>query len=146
MTQEAEPAIHQEGGCQCGAVRYRTSGSPIRAMACHCSTCKLRTGAAYGIGVYYQDGDVDIFQGKMAKYRFESDTSGRWIENEFCIQCGSTVSWTLEMRPGLRAIAGGSFDNPNWYDIEGHIWIRSARSDMCYPDGMLVCEEALKAP
>jgi hypothetical protein len=146
MTQEAEDASCQEGGCQCGAVRYRTSGTPVRAMACHCTTCKLRTGAAYGIGVYYQENDVEFFQGRIAKYRFESDTSGRWIQNEFCSACGATVSLTLEMQPGLRAIAGGSFDNPKWYEIEAHIWARSARKDMCYPEEMLVCEEALKAP
>lgn len=46
-------------------------------------------------------------------------------------------------RPGLLAIAGGSFDNPDWYRIEAHIWTRSARSDIQYPEGMHVCEEVL---
>ena len=69
--------------------------------------------------------------------------SGRWIRNEFCPQCGTTVSWTLEMRPGLRAIAGGSLDDPNWYTIAAHIWTRSARPDMCYPDHVEVHEQAL---
>ena len=143
MSDVASKISTQEGGCQCGAVRYRTTSNPVRAMACHCKTCKLRTGAPYGIGVYYQQNDVDIFQGELAKFRFESDTTGRWIQNEFCTQCGSTISWTLEMRPGLRAIAGGSFDNPNWYDIEAHIWTRSARSDMCYPKEVGQYEQAL---
>jgi len=47
------------------------------------------------------------------------------------------------MRPGLRAIAGGSYDNPDWYALDAHIWARSARSDMCYPKDMTVCEQAL---
>jgi len=143
MSQEANPAAQQEGGCQCGAVRFCTVGVPVRALACHCTACKLRTGAAYGIGVYYNESDIEFHQGEMSKYRFSSDTSGRWIQNEFCTQCGSTVTWTLEMRPGLRAIAGGSFDNPGWYELNAHVWARSARNDMCYPDGMLVCEEVL---
>ena len=143
MTQDANACTEQGGGCQCGAVRYRTKDKPIRAMACHCTTCKLRTGAPYGIGIYYNENDVEFLQGEMSKFRFESDTTGRWIQNEFCTQCGSTVTWTLEMRPGLRALAGGSFDNPNWYDLEAHIWTRSARSDMRYPEGMLVCANAL---
>lgn len=143
MTHEANAGNHQEGGCQCGAVRFRTSNTPIRAMACHCTTCKLRTGAPYGIGVYFNEGEVEFLQGETSKYSFNADTTGRWIQNEFCNQCGSTVSWTLEMRPGLRAIAGGSFDNPNWYEVEAHIWTRSARDDMCYPDSMHTCEKAL---
>ena len=32
---------------------------------------------------------------------------------EFCLNCGGTVTWTAEALPGLRAIAGGSFDDPN---------------------------------
>jgi len=98
-----------KGGCQCGAVRFTTTGEPIRAMACHCTGCKLRTGAPYGIGVYFEDSAVVIEGGELATFQFNSDTTGRWIQNEFCTQCGSTVSWTLEMRPGLRAIAGGSY-------------------------------------
>ncbi|NKB77535.1 MAG: GFA family protein [Gammaproteobacteria bacterium] len=134
---------YEQGGCQCGAVRYRTTDRPIRAMACHCVTCKLRTGAPYGVGVYFEEKDVEFIQGEMSVYEFASDTSGRWIRNEFCHHCSTTLSWTLEMRPGLRAMAGGTFDNPDWYRIESHIWTRSARSDMCYPDGMAVHERAL---
>lgn len=135
--------MQQSGGCQCGAVRFVTTGEPVRAMACHCTTCKLRSGAAYGIGVYFEESAVEFLQGDMSHYQFESDTTGRWIRNEFCSQCGSAVTWTLEMRPGMRAIAGGSYDDPDWYKIAAHIWTRSARSDMLYPQDMNVCEEAL---
>ncbi len=133
-----------QGGCQCGAVRFTVSGEPVRAMACHCTSCKLRTGAPYGIGVYMQDEQIEFEGEPMLKYRYESDTTGRWIQNEFCSKCGSTITWTLEMRPGLRAIAGGSFDNPDWYSLIAHIWTRSARTDMRYPDDMPVHEKALE--
>ena len=135
--------IKNRGGCQCGAVKFVTTGEPVRAMACHCANCKLRTGAPYGIGVYFEDSAVEFESGELAQYKYTSDTSGRWIQNEFCTQCGTTVSWTLEMRPGLRAVAGGSYDDPDWYKLEAHIWARSARSDMCYPDDMKVCEKVL---
>jgi len=133
----------QAGGCQCGAVRFRTTDTPVRAMACHCTTCKQRTGAPYGIGVYFKESEVEILQGELKLFEFHSDTTGRWIRNEFCAVCGSAVSWTLEMRPGLRAIAGGSYDDPDWFTVEAHIWARSARSDMRYPDGVPVHDKAL---
>ncbi|MFK7992744.1 MAG: GFA family protein [Granulosicoccus sp.] len=135
--------MRHEGGCQCGEVRFVTTHTPVRAMACHCTSCKLRSGSPYGVGVYFNDEEVSFNDGKRGIYRFHSSTSNRWIQNEFCICCGSTVSWTLEMRPGLRAIAGGSYDNPDWYALVAHIWTESARSDMCYPDGMKVCKAAL---
>ncbi len=136
--------MKMHGGCQCGAIRFSTSDTPVRTIACHCTTCKLRSGSPYGVGVYFNDKDVEITQGDIHTFEFRSDTTGRWIKNEFCPSCGSCISWTLEMRPGLRAVAGGSFDNPNWYEIEAHIWTRSARSDMRYPDGMLIHEESLQ--
>lgn len=135
--------MKQQGGCQCGAVRYSTAGTPVRAMACHCTACKLRTGSAYGLGVYFAESDVQIEQGDLKTYRFESDTTGRWLQNEFCTNCGCTVFWTTEMRPGLPAIAGGTFDDPDWFSIEAHIWTRSARADMCFPDGMPCHKHAL---
>lgn len=135
------PDTLHEGGCQCGAVRYRATAAPKRVVACHCTTCKRRTGAAYGIGVYFDDADVQFNDGELSSYEFHSDTSGRWLRNEFCMRCGTTVTWTLEMRPGMRAIAGGTFDDPQWFDVAAHIWTRSARRDMCYPADMPVYEK-----
>lgn len=133
----------QQGGCQCGAVRFRTSNQPVRVIACHCGTCKQRTGGAYGIGVYLKEEDIEFIQGEMRSFEFHSSESGRWLRNEFCPKCGSTVTWTLEMRPGLRAIAGGNYDDPNWFSIQAHIWTESARSDSRYPDSMDIHEKAL---
>ena len=42
-----------EGGCVCGAVRYRAEGMPLRVTACHCTMCQRRTGSAFGVGAYY---------------------------------------------------------------------------------------------
>ena len=133
--------IHK-GGCLCGAVRFHTSDKPLVVMACHCTACKQRTGAAYGLGVYFNDEDVEFINGATQIFQFDSDESGRWLRTEFCGSCGSTVSWTLEKRPGMRGIAGGSYDDPNWFKVEAHIWTRSARSDMCYPDHITIHEEA----
>lgn len=135
-----------EGGCQCGAVRFKTSDMPARVIACHCKTCKQRTGAPYGIGVYFDDSEVEFTQGEMRSFEFHSEESGRWLRNEFCENCGATVSWTLELRPGVRGMAGGCFDDPSWFKISAHIWTESARADMCYPDDVEVHEKALPVP
>jgi hypothetical protein len=132
-----------EGGCQCGAVRYVTSAEPQRAIACHCSSCKQRTGALYGMGVYFLDTDVQFNDGELRSYGFNSDTSDRWFNNEFCVRCGTVITWTLEMRPGVRGIAGGSFDDPNWFNVDVHIWTRSARPDMRYPGDIELHEKSI---
>jgi hypothetical protein len=133
----------KEGGCQCGAVRFRTSDQPARVIGCHCRTCKQRTGAAYGIGVYFNEDDVEFLQGELETFEFHSSESGRWLRNEFCANCGATVSWTLEMRPGVRGISGGNYDDPDWFNISAHIWTSAARSDMAYADTVEIHEQAL---
>ena len=44
-----------EGGCLCGAVRYRVEGNPDETEGvgiCHCRFCKRRTGSAFGTQVF----------------------------------------------------------------------------------------------
>jgi len=69
---------------QCGAVRFRASDQTLRVIACHCTTCKQRTGGAYGIGVYFNDEDIEFTQGATRSFEFRSDESDRLLRNEFC--------------------------------------------------------------
>jgi len=116
--------IH-EGGCFCGANRYRVRGKPTRATACSCVWCRKRTGSAFGISVYFAEDDVEFTKESLARYRLTSD-AGRWIEQEFCTICGTALTWTLEFLPGQRGIAGGSFDDPTfWYKIQRYVFARS---------------------
>lgn len=125
-----------EGGCACGAVRYRVKNDPVRTGVCHCTFCQRRTGSAFGISVYFREDDVEITQGKLKAYEHRSDESGRLLRMEFCPECGTTVTWTVELLPGGRAIAGGTFDDPNWLRIERHTWTRSAHRWMAIPPGV----------
>jgi hypothetical protein len=136
---------HKEGGCQCGAVRFRTTNQPKRVVGCHCQTCKQRTGSVYGVGVYLAEEEVEFLSGELRSFEFHSSASGRWLRNEFCVNCATAVTWTLELRPGLRGMAGGAYDDPNWFVIGAHIWTSAARSDMCYADHVEVFEEAIPA-
>ena len=118
-------AVH-EGGCACGAVRYRVRNAPFRTSVCHCRSCQRRTGSAFGVGIYFRQEDFALLRGELKSYEYRSDESHRWLRMEFCPNCGTTVSWTAEAFPGGRAVAGGTFDDPDWVRIERHVWTRSA--------------------
>lgn len=136
----------REGGCLCGAVRYRANGEPLRAGACHCTFCQRRTGSAFGLSVYFKDEQVTILRGATKTYEHRSDETGRWFKLEFCPDCGTTVMWTLEALPGARGIAGGTFDDPRSLPIKRHIWMRSAHTWMAPPADAEVFPEAPPLP
>jgi hypothetical protein len=122
-----------EGGCLCGGVRYKTFGAPLLATVCHCTFCQRRTGSAFSEPVMFKEENVAFSGSPRVTYEHRSDESGRWLRMEFCPRCGTTVGWTVERRPGVRGIAGGSFDDPDWVRITRHIWTRSAQHWIVMP-------------
>jgi hypothetical protein len=135
-----------EGGCLCRAVRFRVRGQPARSSACHCSFCQQRTGSAFGVGAYFNEDAVESLTGERRSYEHRSDETGRWLRIEFCVVCGSTVSWTVEALPGIRAFAGGSFDDPKWFRIARHSWLRSAHPWFRPPEGVETSEKGTLPP
>jgi hypothetical protein len=70
----------REGGCLCGAVRYRVVGEPLAAGVCHCNFCKRGTGSAFRAGAYFDDAAITITSGVLKAYEYRSDESKRWIK------------------------------------------------------------------
>jgi hypothetical protein len=59
-----------EGGCLCGAIRYRATGAPYNITYCHCRTCRRASGAAF-----------------VSRARFSCSELGFyvWSANPFCL-------------------------------------------------------------
>lgn len=128
-----------EGGCVCGAVRYATTGEPLRVTVCHCTWCQRRTGTAFAVEPVFEEAQVTL-EGELKRYRHVSDESGRWLDQHFCPACGTNIGLTLEWRPGVRIIDAGTFDDPSWIRADRHrfrhIFLRSAQAWSEVPDGV----------
>ena len=135
-----------EGGCICGAIRYKVVGQPFRTVVCHCAFCQRRTGSAFFLSVWFNEKDVQISGETLRSYEHRSDESNRWLRLQFCSTCGCAVTHTAEWLPGARAIAGGTFDDRDWFKIERHIWIRSAQKWVIVPPDVPVFPKAAPAP
>ncbi len=131
-----------EGGCLCGKVRYRVVGTPRGTGVCHCTICKRRTGSAFGVNAYFDEASVQVTSGALKTYEYRSDESNRWIRNEFCPNCGITVTYTVEFAPGARGIPLGTFDDPNWLKPSNHVYTRSALDWVVLPSDVEVFEGA----
>lgn len=106
-----------EGGCLCGAIRYRASVAPMRAVLCHCAMCRKHTGAPVASFVHFA---VDKFTWlKQQPKRFRSS---EFAERGFCPQCGSTVTMHEEILRDRVQVAIGSLDQPDRVSISDHVW------------------------
>lgn len=126
-----------EGGCLCGAIRYRVRGVPSEAFVCHCTFCQRRSGSAFAIEVFFPNEQVEFLGDKPSTYTHHSDASGRWLEVEFCARCGTAVGLRAERRSGQRAIMGGTFDDPQWFKIRRHTWTKSKQCWVEIPHDVL---------
>ena len=134
-----------EGGCLCGAVRYRVEGEPLRASVCNCTHCQRRTGSAFGFGAYFKAEQVKL-SGTLNAYQHHSDESGRWLRFEFCPACGTQVTWTLEAMPGMRAVGVGTLDDPKSAKPMRFGWFRSAHPWVRPPEGVEIVQTSALPP
>ena len=116
---------HYTAGCLCGSVRVVAIGRPYRVGICHCLDCRKHHGALFHASAIFPAAAVAI----TGAYRSFGDRS-------FCPTCGTTVSHTAELRPGMRTIAAGTFDDPTWFKIDRHIWVQSKLPWVTIPDNV----------
>lgn len=105
-----------EGGCACGAVRFRVDGRPIRAGLCHCMVCRKAHAAAFNPFVIYDRGQVAL-TGELQRWR-----SSAHYERCFCPACGSRVYGGYVDGPEIE-LSLGSFDAPGQVEPQYESWI-----------------------
>jgi hypothetical protein len=106
-----------EGGCQCGAVRYRVTGDPVMTAICHCTMCRRAHAAPAVAWAMFQEGQVAFVKGTPSLYASSPDA-----RRGFCPKCGTQLSFTAEFIPGLIDITVGSLDRPEAVTPSLHYW------------------------
>jgi len=114
-----------EGGCLCGAVRYRSAAEPVMVGVCHCRNCQKQAGSAFSIIVAVPADSLAV-QGETKTYVDHGD-SGNTVLRIFCPQCGSPVISDVQSpaSASLRFIKAGTLDDPSWLAPGLHFWCRS---------------------
>ena len=59
-------AADLEGGCACGAVRYRLASAPMFVHCCHCRDCQRQTGSAFVLNALIEADRVTLVSGNPA--------------------------------------------------------------------------------
>lgn len=110
-------------------------------LACHCDSCKKRTGSNYGFSVMCDNATVEAFTGETKTYTRDGD-SGKEVKYEFCPKCATTVRWHVALVPNRQVFALGAFDHPQMFEVVGEMY-----TDDALPNALLGFELSCpKAP
>ncbi|MDD9977587.1 MAG: GFA family protein [Boseongicola sp.] len=120
-----------KASCQCGALVAEAVEAPDFVVACNCVACQKRTGSPFGAAAYFGKTVFNVTgEPKTWSRRAES---GRKLENHFCETCGSTLYWTLEMRPDHVGVPIGNFDSDSPTPIRA-IWMQEKHDWVSFPE------------
>ena len=84
----------------------------MRVSACHCLSCKRRSGSAFSWNAHFEAAKVTA-KGEARSWARISD-EGRWATFHFCPTCGATVHYEIEARPGIVSVPAGGFADPHF--------------------------------
>jgi hypothetical protein len=118
--EQRESEMEWTGGCLCGAVRYRATVDPIRAVNCHCGMCRRASGAASLTHVHFRIEAFAWIQGEPTRYRSSAEA-----ERGFCDRCGSTLTMHETVLDDRVQVALGSLDRPEGVRPDDHVWTKS---------------------
>jgi hypothetical protein len=112
------------GGCLCGAVRYKVSADMIFSGKCYCEDCRKTSGSGHG-SIYAVPEPSVAVTGKLTEFK-KKGGSGQSITRRFCPVCGSRISATADVMPGVMMITASSLDNPESFVSQMSIYTSRA--------------------
>lgn len=113
-----------EGGCNCGAIRYRIDGAPLAVAACHCTRCRRQSGSVYSVNLIVSPAAMTI-EGVPQVFEDTDTGSGMPVLREFCGACGSPIRSVIGASPDVVAVKAGTLDDPDPYAPGLHVFTRS---------------------
>ncbi|HEU5213510.1 MAG TPA: GFA family protein [Gaiellaceae bacterium] len=112
-----------DGGCSCGAVRYRMNGEPLVVHCCHCLNCQRQTGSAFVVNVLIEADRVELLSGEPRPVAVRRDDGS--AQRIFrCPECEVAV-FSEYGRPEVLFVRAGTLDDPSAVAPDVHIYTRS---------------------
>ena len=124
-----------EGGCTCGAVRYRLGDAPMFVHCCHCTSCQTETGSAFVLNALIESDRVETLAGAPEPVMTPSE-SGRGQQIWRCPDCRVAL-WSNYGGAAdiLRFVRIGTLDTPAALPPDVHIYTRSKLPWVRLPEG-----------
>ncbi len=124
-----------EGGCLCGAIRYRATAAPVVVTNCHCTDCRKIAGAPFVTWIEFPPGAFALTAGEPRFHEATSD-AGLRVHRHFCGDCGSLLTYRRpDTDQGIDATVA-TLDDPSAVEPTDEVW--TASSLPCVDTGKLL--------
>ncbi len=113
----------REGGCACGAVRYRLGCEPMFIHCCHCLNCQRQTGSAFVINLLIEANQLETLAEPAEPIDVPRDdgTAQRIFRCPHCqVAVFSQYGWEQ-----VYFVRAGTLDDPRGVAPDVHIYARS---------------------
>jgi len=126
--------VPAEGGCSCGAVRYRLTAEPLFVHCCHCLNCQRQTGSAFVINVLVEAEHVELLAGEPRHVDVPRD-DGSTQPIFRCPHCQIALFSTYNA-PDVWFVRAGTLDDPAAVRPDVHIFTRSKLPWVTLPESV----------
>jgi hypothetical protein len=126
-----------EGGCYCGAVRYKINGAPKWSGHCHCRSCQKALGGAFVTWAKVAADDFAVTKGTIKKCSINDG-----IERGFCGDCGTTLTYGATEHvdgqdwSGDAWFAAATLDDPSICNPQTHVFVSHRQPWIKLADGL----------
>ena len=120
----------REGGCLCGAVRFRTEGEPVNVRICHCRNCQKAMGSPFFARALFDQRALTV-EGDTARY-----PTSEALDREFCRTCGTRL-FSRRTNGTVVGVALAAFDDRNAFAPTEHIWVSEKMDWVRIDDGLV---------
>ena len=115
----------REGGCSCGAVRYRLTAEPMFTHCCHCLNCQRQTGSAFVINLLLEADRVEMIAGEPQPVDVPRD-DGSTQRIHRCPTCRVALwSHYPGSGPAIAFVRVGTLEEPGRLPPDIHIYVSS---------------------
>lgn len=137
MTQEQD----FEGGCTCGALRYRMTRQPLIVHCCHCRWCQRETGASFALNAMIESSGLVLDRGSPEAVETPS-ASGKGQRILRCPTCRVAL-WSHYAGAGdaISFVRVGTLDNPDRLPPDIHIFTSTKQPWVVLTPGIPAVEE-----
>ena len=113
-----------EGGCLCGAIRYRLTGPSLFVSQCCCKDCQKATGTGHTtiVGIHK---DQLAIEGAPATYTNTGESGGR-VTRHFCGACAGRLYTSGDLPGDVIMVQAGSLDDPGAIAPQSVIYLKDA--------------------